>query len=195
VDRRGTREHAGGKVVELRPGARPADDSAPDVLTALFEAQRDRLVLFFRARLGSASEAQDAAQAVFLRMWERRDSLRDENLKALMFVTARNLATDMLRARGRGRPEAEEGALDRVEDDAPSAERALAARQELGLVAKLVRELPEKCQTAFLRYKFDGAEYGQIARELRITESMVRKYVLRAVAHCAARYQQMDGWG
>jgi len=37
-------------------------------------------------------------------------------------------------------------------------------------------------------------EYADIARRMGVTESMVRKYVIKAVAYCAARLERMEGW-
>jgi len=163
-----------------------------------FRANEPRLLAFLTARLGSRAEAQDVCQSVFLKLWERVDELHGDNLTSLLFVTARNLATDRMRSSGwRARAESldDEGALTaQIADDAPHAERVLAARHELKVIGAILQELPEKCRTAFIRYKFHEESYAEIAAAMALTESMIRKYVLRAMAHCAARYAQLEGW-
>lgn len=167
----------------------------PTQVQALFEEHQSRLLLFLKARLGSATEAQDAVQTIFLRLCERSATVRDENPVALIYVMARNHATDLLRARTRqGRNYADPDRLAEVTDDAPLADRIAAARQDLGLITRILDELPEKCRTAFVRYKLEGIGYAEIEEELGVSESMVRKYVLRAVAHCSARFAELDGW-
>lgn len=177
----------------------PGRAAASPQLEALFREIRPRLIRFLSIRLGSQSEAEDAAQLTFLRLWQRRDALTDDNLEALIFVTARNIATDLQRDRKRrgAQASAEPGdwgaALD-VRDDSHSPERSAAARQYIELIPRLLEELPPKCRAAFIAYKFEGASYPDIAARMALTESMVRKYVLKALAHCAARFDRLEGW-
>lgn len=165
-------------------------------LREVFREHRTGLVRFLRARLGCEVEAQDVAQEAIIRLYQRRTSLNDNDLRALLFVTARNIATDRLRQRQRSPlcsgEDAGELGVDLV-DEAASPERILAARQQLVRLRELLRELPPKCEQAFVSYKFEGLEYGEIAARMSLTESMVRKYVLRALAFCAARLAEGEG--
>jgi len=108
-------------------------------------------------------------------------------------VSARNLATDILRGRT-VRHEGSSGEIERIEDTTPSAERGLLAQQDIDLILKILSELPEKCRQAFILYKFDELGYPEIARSMGVSESMIRKHVLRAVAYCAMRLDQLEGW-
>lgn len=166
-------------------------------LTALFESNQKQLIGYLFHRLGSHSDARDAAQTAFLRVWQRRDHLHRGNLQAMLFLIARNHATDMLRERKRYRTSFTDGEMecdDLVRDEEPLADRIVTARQQLKLIRTLLDELPEKCRTAFVRYKFEDNSYGDIAASLGVTESMARKYVLRAIAHCAERFAELEGW-
>lgn len=78
--------------------------AATPVWTARDEAFRRRrtmLTKYLRLRLGVPVEAHDVAQANFVRLWERVDTLHGDNVEALLFVTARNLANDLVRGRAR----------------------------------------------------------------------------------------------
>jgi RNA polymerase sigma-70 factor (ECF subfamily) len=159
----------------------------------VFQNERRRLLQFLRTRLGSDAEAQDAAQMTFLRLWQRRDVLHGENLVSLLFVTARNIARDMLRQRTRARSTYSDCAWDEVaavKDLDAGSERILSARQELDVILELVEQLPIKCRMAFISYHFDQLTYSEISERMGITESMVRKYVIRAVAYCATRFEK-----
>jgi RNA polymerase sigma-70 factor (ECF subfamily) len=158
-------------------------------LAELFREHHDRLVRFLTLRLSSRAEAQEAAQEAYVRLLQRPALKPDDNFRALLYVTARNLAIDRLRERGR-RDVRETPAWS--EEDVRTPERILAGKQLLGRIELLIAELPPKCRYAFIRYKFYGAEYAEIATELRLTESMVRKYVLRALAHCASRLDPQE---
>ncbi len=165
-------------------------------LERAFQGAQARLIQFLTYRLGSEAEAQDTAQLVFLKLWERRESLKNDNLTSLIFMTARNLAWDILRSRRAGRLALLDSSADEdsVQDDAPSAERILIGRNDLKRVHEIIDELPQKCRRAFLAYQFEGLAYREVAARMNLTESMVRKYVRRAMTYCTARYTMLEGW-
>ena len=147
--------------------ANRAGAANPPALKEHFAACEQRLLAFLTARLGSRAEAQDVAQSAFLKLWERAPELRESNLTSLIFVTARNLATDRLRSRkwSAAADSVEEGGdeIAQVIDEAPAADRVIAARHDLKIISLILRELPDKCRTAFIRYKFEGESYIEIA--------------------------------
>jgi len=164
-------------------------------LESLFREHQANLLRFLTIRLGSAADARDCLQIVFARLLERSSSLADDNLVSLLYVCARNVATDELRRRRQSDAlTASEAEGAQVSDQSPSPDRHAQASQELTLLISLLDELPPKCRTAFVSYKLEGLEYRDIAAKMGITESMVRKYVIKAVAYCAARFEELQGW-
>lgn len=172
------------------PGRGEGDDPLATRLREVFREHRLGLLRFLRARLGSEVEAQDVAQDAMFRLYQRRESLTDQDLRALLYVTARNIATDRLRERRRSPISFgdEADAVAGLVDEAASPERILLAKERLAQLRESLKELPPKCEQAFVSYKFEGLEYGEIAARMALTESMVRKYVLRALAFCASRF-------
>lgn len=145
------------------------------------------------------AEAEDIAQNAYVKLSARAHELVNENLRSLLFITARNLAFDLHRRNRRQSQWIREFHEDaeqysRIPHPAPGADRVLVAREHLQLVRQLLDELPPKCRHAFIAYKFEERDYGAIAEELGVSESMVRKYVLRAMAHCAKRFKELEGW-
>jgi RNA polymerase sigma factor (sigma-70 family) len=164
-------------------------------LEALFRDHENALLRFLAIRLGSVADARDCLQTVFARLLERCTALADDNLVSLLYVCARNAATDELRRRQHTRRHAGPDAREtEIQDEAPSPDRQVQGVEELKLLMSLVDELPPKCRRAFVSYKLDGLEYRDIAVQMNITESMVRKYVIKAVAYCAARFEELHGW-
>ena len=198
VDKSQPNETPSGVVVAFsRPAGRSnvTCDDMGERLRELFREHRVRLIRFLQLRLGSEADAQDAAQDAIFRLFQRRDTLRDQELRGLLYVTARNIAIDRLRDRRRSPlrfgDETEVRAALMV-DEAACPERTLSAREELASIRVFLDELPAKCAQAFTAYKFEELEYRQIAERMGLTESMVRKYVLRALAHCAARLAERE---
>lgn len=168
-------------------------------IEAVYRDHETRLLHFLKLRLGSYAEAQDAAQETFVRLWKIANRLHSENIPALLFVTARNVATDMLRKSKRSiragyQPEQTDDNCESVHDDRAGPDRTLAAKSDVELVIRILEELPQKCRFAFISYRFEDRDYEEIACEMGVSQSMVRKYVLKAVAHCAARFEELEGW-
>ena len=185
----------GAATVVALADRRAARDCVRARLDDLFREHHTNLLRFLTIRLGSVADARDCLQIVFARLLERSGSLADDNLAALLYVCARNVATDELRRRKYS--EAHTGSQSDAEhvcDQAPSPDRHAQASQELALLLSLLDELPPKCRAAFVSYKLEGHEYCDIAARMGITESMVRKYVTKAVAYCAARFEELQGW-
>jgi len=183
-----------GVVVAL--GARRASGlPVREQLEALFREHRGDLLRFLKIRLGCEADASDALQIVFTRLLQRADSLQDDNLVALLYVSARNVAIDLIRERQHV-PVDDSARLEAIDlpDEQPGPDRHAQGQQRLKLLLSLVNELPRRCRGAFISYKLEQMEYAEIARSMGVTESMVRKYVIKAVAYCAARFERMEGW-
>lgn len=166
-------------------------------LEQIFEEVRPLLLKFVSHRLGAVVDSQDVVQSVFVKLWERRSELDQESLRPLIFVAARNMATDILRSSRRGRLELLNSARPSdatIGDDHPSPEREVIGRSELDFVRSIIAELPAKCRHAFIQHKLEGRDYAEIAAEMTLSQSMVRKYIKRSVLYCSMRFAQREGW-
>lgn len=168
-------------------------------LEAVYRENYDHLARYLTLRMGSAKDAQDLAQSTYLKLLEKVDHLKEGNLRALLFVTARNLSTDALRrakleSRWFASSHEDSGRSDEISSGEPSADRVVVSQQQIALVRDILEELPPKCRAAFNAYKFEEESYTEIAGKLGVSENMVRKYVLRAVSYCSRRMIEMEGW-
>ena len=152
-------------------------------LKELFLEQRPILLRLMTARLGSAAEAEDVMQD----MWLKLEQLPDQALTspgAYLFRVAANLAADrrlsMARAVARdglwldAQPEAQEY---------PDAEAALIARERLAQVEAAMAAMPERMSTALRMFRIEQRPHKEIASTLGITVSGVEKLLKRAYRH------------
>lgn len=162
-------------------------------LDAIYRDDRALLVRMLHLKLGVREEAQDVAQEAFARLSGHADLAQIGDVRSYLFRVASNLATDRLRERQRRRERdrVDVTAIDLPDGD-PSAERHIASRQEIARVRHALADLPERCRHAFVQHRFEARSYADIAQEMAVTESMVRKYVLRAVRHCIAVLSEDD---
>lgn len=169
-----------------------ADDAAQlpeqahaELISRLFREHNDALVRFLVPRLRSRQEAQEVAQEAYVRLLSLDRPGAVNFLRAFLFKTAANLATDRMRGRSREQLAVRVGALDDLRET-PTPEREVAGSQEVALLRRLIAQLPPKCRQVFLLQRIYGVQFPDIAAQLGISERMVRKHVVRALLFCRA---------
>jgi RNA polymerase sigma-70 factor (ECF subfamily) len=170
-------------VVEQRP-----IEPYGKLIDRIYRDHNEALVRFLYAKLRSEQDAREVAQEAYVRMLKLDEPDTVKHLQAYLFRTAANLAVDRLR-QSRRQPALrvlEDGAAE-ASSPQPGQDAVLEWRQKLALLDCAISELPPKCRKAFLLYKFEGQSYSEIANKMELSESMVRKYVIRAIVYCRER--------
>ena len=153
-------------------------------LMETYAQKRDNLVRVFAARLRSMSEAEDLIQDLFFKVERLENQEVGENPSALLFQMANHLMLDRLRSQKRAvardavwlqsystSPQGEILATE------PSAEAALAARQQLAALIQRLDDLPEKVAQAFRLHKLEGRSQADTAEVMGISQSTVEKHI------------------
>ena len=157
---------------------------------ALFMQQhRNELLRFLAQRVSCPEIAQDIFQETFIRFQGYPEKNAVENPRAFLFRIASNLATDYLRNPSRQTYQAfdVDSVLAELENPALSPEAQAISQQELDLLINALQELPPKCQQVFILLRFKNYSYAQVEAELGISNTMILKYLNRALSHCRAR--------
>jgi RNA polymerase sigma-70 factor (ECF subfamily) len=155
-------------------------------------ALRGYLGRFFK----NVADIEDVVQETYARLLGLNDSAATavRNWHAFLFASARNVALDRIRKARIVSLDtlAEMGSAD-VLDQTPSADEALNARQELGLLLETIASLPDRCRETLTLRKLYGLSQREIAERLGISESTVEKHVAYGVRLCAERMFAMRG--
>jgi RNA polymerase sigma factor (sigma-70 family) len=171
------------EMVEPQPDN---DNSRAAIIERLFREHNEALVRFLRGRVGSHNEALEVAQEAYVRLLSLDQPGAVSYLRAFLFKTAANIAIDR-RRRHRNYDKVTERQLFAELTENRTPERQLAAEQTLHILSGLIEAMPAKCQESFVLNQIHGLDAAAIAARLGITESMVRKYVVRALLHCRER--------
>jgi len=177
-------------VSTVPPNVHEVIDTAPDdgksravVIERLFREHNEALVRFLRGRVGSHNEALEVAQEAYVRLLSLDRPGAVSYLRAFLFKTAANIAIDRRRRHlNYGKVTQRQLFMELAENRTP--EREVAAEQTLRRLERLIEAMPPKCRESFVMNQIHGLEAAPIAARLGITESMVRKYVVRALLHC-----------
>ncbi|WP_431949956.1 RNA polymerase sigma-70 factor [Actinacidiphila sp. bgisy167] len=167
-------------------------DSLDDA-AAVFTAVRPRLFGIAYRMLGSAAEAEDVVQDVWLR-WQGADRSAVENPTAFLTTATTRLAINVTQS-ARVRREGYVGPwlpepVDTRSDPALGAERSEAV--EIALLLLLERLTPTERAAYVLREAFDYP-YREIAGVLDLSEPNARQLVSRARKHVAAGRRERVG--
>ncbi len=161
--------------------SRDGDMHAYEQLVRRYQGQMYRLALRV---VGSAGDAEDVVQDVFLTAWRRLTQLNDDAaFVGWLYRTATNRCLNVLRQR---RPVAD------VElDDQPSAaprerpDRAVEASAQMDALAVALRGLTPEQRVCWVLREVHGRSYDEIAEAIGTTQQAVRGRLARARAQLA----------
>jgi RNA polymerase sigma-70 factor (ECF subfamily) len=162
-----------------------------ELVERLFREHNEALIRFLMARLHSYQDAREVAQEAYVRVLSLDEPGAVSYLRAFLFKTAANLATDRQR-RAATHLRATELPLFHEFADARTPERRASDEQTVQRLERLVAAMPAKCREAFVLYQLEGLELPEIAQRMGMTERMVRKYIVRALLHCRTQLDLGD---
>jgi RNA polymerase sigma-70 factor (ECF subfamily) len=159
-------------------------------LEALYGVLRADLLRFLVARTGSAAEAEDLVQELWLKLRQPAGG-PVLNGRAYLYRMAQNLVVDRLREKQRrmrrDRLWADgSGQHDHTSepvDPSPNAEQEMLDREETALLASALRTLPEGARRAFELHKIEGLSHAEVAARLGISKSGVEKHMAVAMKY------------
>ena len=133
-------------------------------------------------KLGNVFDAEDIASSSFVEL-AGHDHTTVREPRALLTTIAQRLVFDMWRRRSLERAYLQ--ALEVAESRLVLSEEArLELSQSLLAIDRALHGVPVKAREAFLLSQIDGMTYAEIAETMGVSQSMVRKYMTRAMTTC-----------
>ncbi|MBD2842210.1 sigma-70 family RNA polymerase sigma factor [Erythrobacter rubeus] len=144
---------------------------------------------------GDAHEAEDIAQEAMLRLWDHAPRLgqRGEAMKLGPWLkrVAMNLAFDRLRSRGRT---SDADVPERV-DEAPLADEALAAEEDMLAARALMEGLPERQRAAIVLTYYEELPNAEAAEVLEMKLKAFESLLFRARAALRSAFEANEAQG
>jgi RNA polymerase sigma factor (sigma-70 family) len=160
----------------------------------LFRQYHRDLGAFAYGRLRDSEAASDVVQDAFVRYIAHTRGAKavPEAPRFFLWRIVSNLILDLRRRERRwGRTASLEDAVAlELADPAPGPERQVSAREELRILTRALDALPKHVRAALIMNRVEQLTHAQIARRLNVSPSMVNKYIMRALGHCAARMME-----
>ena len=153
---------------------------------SLVERHQGAVIGTIARMISDATEAEDLAQRVFLRVWNHAHRWQpDARFRTYLFTIVRNLVFNESRRRSRRR---EVSVDERHEDcgfdppaDARRQPHAEALRREMTAeIDAVIASLPDTQRTAIVLYAYESLPYEEIAAVLQTTVPSVKSLLFRA---------------
>lgn len=153
----------------------------------LFFEYQPRLVRF-AVRYLDEETSEDIVQNAFLKLWEKREDVKPNNIQALLFQIVRNECLNELKHRAVTSTESLDGLME-VEgaeqlywqDFAPDADAVLIGDELQRQIDEALSHVSEKSREIFTMSRQQEMKPKEIAEELGITRQAVEKHINAAL--------------
>jgi RNA polymerase sigma-70 factor (family 1) len=147
----------------------------------IFECHNRLLYYFVRRLIGDDIEAQDIVFDTFRKLWLRKDHFESlANIKAFLYITARNSGIDYLRLI-KQRKEAEKALAIYTDISVEEIDNKIVETELLEEVYNKINDLPETERKIFKLHYEEGMSLKEIAGKLNISQESVRVKKYRAL--------------
>lgn len=140
---------------------------------------------FCRLYLTNMEEAEEVVQDVFVRLWQSRDFLREnDNFKGLLFIISRNLVFNQTRKSFNHdfyTLSLLEALENMPEENSYDIEKELEAKDLSAYIDLLIAELPPQRQKIFHLSRKEHKSYKEIADLMHLSEKTVEHQVSEAL--------------
>ncbi len=153
----------------------------------VFKAYFPRLMAFARKFVPDKNAAEDIIQEVFLKIWVKRNEIREEAFQSYLFTLTRNACLNHIKHQ-----QIVDGHVTNVEDNSlqeslyyadffsdPFHQTVFSEIQNE--IEKAMRELPEQTRKIFRLSRFEGMKNVEIAKLLNLSIRTVEKHNTRAL--------------
>lgn len=174
-------------------GAEAKDISAvrlsDDELAYLARQYGDPLRRYFLKKGVQPATADDLVQDVLLRIAGRGSGPEIENPEAYLMRAASSVWNDFWRKRGARAHSSHVEFEDYVHGyEEVSPERVYEGRETVQRVIAALEELEDRPRQIFFLCRFEGMKQRVVAKRLKISQSLVEKEMMKAIAHLADRF-------
>ena len=162
-----------------------------EAFSELFRRHYPSIMSACLRRLRNPVDADEAAQATFVRALERIDQCKGERRFApWVHVIAQRLCVDTIRARARTQPEERPVPMERHRSRAGDPEESVLDREQARHLQEALDTLPPRQREAVVARTLDERRPGEIAESLGLSVGAVDSLLLRGRRRLAHAYRQ-----
>ncbi|HLN19902.1 MAG TPA: RNA polymerase sigma-70 factor [Bacteroidales bacterium] len=164
---------------ELVSRLKKDDAGAFDMLYSRYSVNLYRFAFKY---LKTKEDAEELVQAVFIKIWEIRRSLRPESsFKSFLYTIVYNEICNLFRKRKHNEEFAKETIYMNSKFLNQEIEERIDFKLLLGKVDKIIEKLPERQRMIFLKSRAEGKSTKEIAEEVGLSPGTVDNYISESI--------------
>lgn len=144
----------------------------------LFNRLYSQIKNFVYYKTGDIEIADDIAQETFIKIWEKKNEIRQETVKSLLYIIAGNLCKNRFEHK---KIVFEFANSYQQKEHSVSPEFELELKEFNNKLQNSIGALTEKNRTVFLMNRIDGLTYNQIAENLGLSQKAIEKRMKSAL--------------
>jgi RNA polymerase sigma-70 factor (ECF subfamily) len=139
---------------------------------------KDKVFRLAKRLLVSTEEAEDATQEVFVKLWNKNESLvAYSSIEAFAMTVTKNYCLDQLKTKRAGNLQIVHS---NYTDRQPSLQQQLEDSDTLSWVEKMINDLPEQQRLIIQMRDVEQYEFAEISKILDMNETAIRVALSRA---------------
>jgi RNA polymerase sigma-70 factor (ECF subfamily) len=150
-----------------------------DDFRSLFDQYYQGLKSFIYYKIGDIEAAEDIVQEVFLKLWDKRESIEMKTVKSFLFTIANNMSINHLKHRtivfNFARNEI-------PRNSAETPQFALELKEFQAKLEKILADMPENSRVVFLMNRIEKLTYNEIAERLGLSVKAIEKRMSSALS-------------
>lgn len=146
----------------------------------LFEEYFEQIKSYIYYKSGDEDLASDISQEVFLKIWEKRETIEKETVVALLYSMANNLFISHCR-HNKIKLNFAQKENNQKESDSP--EEIFSYQETKKMYENALSSMQEDYRTVFLMSRMEELKYKEIAERLDISIKTVEKRMSRALSY------------
>lgn len=155
---------------------------------ALFRQYYPRLRNYASRFIGTADVAEDIVQECFVKLYEKRFTLKDVSPGALLFVMVRNSCINYRKRQML--PAISTTPISIINNITPEDDLMF---EELRVeIDRVMRKLPPRCKEVFYMSRFEGLNTREIAERTGTSTQNVEKHISRAMNIFSSHFSGLD---
>lgn len=144
----------------------------------IIDPVKDKMYRLALRLLTSKEAAEDATQEVIMKLWDRKEKIKDyANVEAFAMTVTKNYCLDQLKLKHNNHLKIVHQNYD---SGASSLQHELEVKDELSWVEKILKELPEQQQLIFQLRDVEQYDFEEIAQIMDMNHTAIRVALSRA---------------
>ncbi|HEX2922196.1 MAG TPA: RNA polymerase sigma-70 factor [Bacteroidales bacterium] len=170
-------------VKKLRKGDVEAFDT-------VYEKYAGKLYSFGLKYLRSPEDAEELVQSVFLKLWENYKNLKTQtSFNSFLFTIAYNNICKLLRTKMYRKKYVEEIIAEST-DISTKDEQRIDYQSVLNQVHQIVKMLPERQRTIFIKSRYEGKSTKEISEEIGLSPGTIDNYISKSLVFIRSRLKR-----